>query len=134
MRIDAGGNIAAEAIFDIVVDGYKDIVARAQPLGLQSDYRKPLGAPISTPTISTNCSTQCPVWDCSSIPTTEPLAPHQQAWVQYAKYATATHFKTFRFDEHGHDPDQDIPKVIGLLKAAGYNGCWGIKKLPDRWR
>ena len=60
-----------------------------------------------------------------------PAGTHGRAWPQYAKYARLTHFKTFRFDSAGNEPDWDIPGVIHLLQAAGYNGCWGIESTPD---
>ena len=130
LRIDAGGrDIAAEAIFDIVVDGYKDIVARAKPLGLEVIIENHWG-PYQHPDNLYKLFDAVPGLGLLFDSYNWPAGTHQQAWVQYAKYATATHFKTFRFDEHGHDPDQDIPKVIGLLKAAGYHGCWGIESCP----
>ena len=60
-----------------------------------------------------------------------PAGTQQRAWDMYAKYATATHFKTFSFDAQGNDPEQDIAKVIGILQAAGYHGCWGIESTPN---
>lgn len=75
VRIDAGGrDIAAEAIFDIVVDGYKDIVARAQPLGLEVIIENHWG-PYQHPDNLYKLLKPFPAWDCSSIPTTGPLAP-----------------------------------------------------------
>jgi ABC-type transport system substrate-binding protein len=55
------------------------------------------------------------------------ISTHEQAWPQYAPYAAVTHIKTFSFDQYGNEPDWDIPKAIGLLREAGYEGIWGIE-------
>ncbi len=131
VRIDAGGReISAEAIFDIVVDGYKDIVARAANQGVEVIIENHWG-PYQHPDNLYKLLDAVPGLGLLFDSYNWPAGTHERAWVDYAKYARCTHFKTFNFDEQGHDPDQDVPKVIGLLKKAGYNGTWGIESTPD---
>jgi hypothetical protein len=47
-----------------------------------------------------------------------------------AKYARAVHIQTLRWDEDGNETASDIPRVIGYLKDAGYQECWGIESVP----
>ncbi len=130
VRIDAGGrNVPAEEIFDIVVDGYKDIVARAQKQGLEVIIENHWG-PYQHPDNLYKLLDAVPGLGLLFDSYNWPAGTHQRAWNEYAKYATATHFKTFSFDKNGNDPEQDIPKVIGILQKAGYNGCWGIESCP----
>ncbi|CAN5840109.1 sugar phosphate isomerase/epimerase [soil metagenome] len=131
VRIDAGGrnNETAEEIFEIVVDGYKDIVARAQKQGVEVIIENHWG-PFQHPDNLAKLLDAVPGLGLLFDSYNWPAGTHQRAWDEYAKYATATHFKTFSFDENGNDPEQDIAKVIGILQKAGYNGCWGIESTP----
>ncbi len=130
VRIDAGGrNIAAEEIFDIVVDGYKDIVARAQKQGLEVVIENHWG-PFQHPDNLYKLLEAVPGLGLLFDSYNWPPGTQERAWNEYAKYARITHFKTFSFDENGNDPEQDIAKVIGILQKAGYNGCWGIESTP----
>ena len=54
----------------------------------------------------------------------------QRGWELCATYARSTHFKTFAFDEEGNEPSVDIGACVTLLKAAGYDGCWGVESCP----
>lgn len=131
VRIDAGGrNESAEEIFDIVVAGYKDIVARAQGQGIEVIIENHWG-PFQQPDNLYKLLDAVPGLGLLFDSYNWPAGTQQRAWDMYAKYATATHFKTFSFDAQGNDPEQDIAKVIGILQAAGYHGCWGIESTPN---
>ena len=47
-----------------------------------------------------------------------------------ARYAKATHVKTFVFDEAGNETTTDIPYVMHRLVETGYQGVWGIESCP----
>jgi sugar phosphate isomerase/epimerase len=132
VRIDAGGrnNETADEIFDLVVDGYKEIIAYAQPKGLEIVIENHWG-PFKDPDNLERLLQATPGLGLLFDSYNWPEGTHERAWVQHAKYASITHFKTFQFNEQGEDPTQEIPKVIGLLKDAGYNGTWGIESTPN---
>lgn len=131
VRIDAGGrnNETADEIFDIVVDGYKDIIAYAQPKGIEIVIENHWG-PFKDPDNLERLLKAVPGLGLLFDSYNWPEGTHQRAWRQHAKYARITHFKTFEFDGQGNDPTQDIAGVIGILKDAGYNGVWGIESVP----
>ncbi|MDQ3249067.1 MAG: sugar phosphate isomerase/epimerase [Chloroflexota bacterium] len=130
VRIDAGGrDVSAEEIFAIVVDGYKDIVARAAGQGIEVIIENHWG-PFQQPDNLYKLLDAVPGLGLLFDSYNWPAGTHEGAWPQYAPYARATHFKTFSFDAQGNDPEQDIARVIGILQAAGYRGCWGIESTP----
>ncbi len=131
VRIDAGGrnNETLEEIFDTVVDGYRDVIAHAQALDVEVIIENHWG-PTQHPDNLYKLLDAVPDLGLLFDSYNWPAGTHEQAWQQYPRYASLTHFKTFSFDENGNDPEQDIPRVIGLLKAAGYQGCWGIESCP----
>jgi sugar phosphate isomerase/epimerase len=132
VRIDAGGrnNETADEIFEIVVEGYKDIIAYAQPKGLEIVIENHWG-PFKDPDNLERLLNAVPGLGLLFDSYNWPEGTQQRAWEQHAKYATITHFKTFTFDENGNDPTQDIAKVIGILQKNGYKGTWGIESTPQ---
>jgi len=131
VRIDAGGHEeSAEEIFDIVVDGYRDMIARASKQGVEviiENHWGPFQHPDNLSKLLDAVDGLGLLFDSYNWPDDT----HERAWQQYAKYATLTHFKTFSFDANGNEPNWDIPRVIKILQAAGYTGCWGIESTPD---
>ena len=131
LRIDAGGrNKSFDEIFDIVVEGYKDIVARAQALGVEIIIENHWG-PSNHPDTIQRLLAAVPGLGLLFDSYNWPKGTHEQAWRECVKYARLTHFKTFRFDEQGNEPDWNLPRLIGMLQAAGYDGAWGIESTPD---
>lgn len=130
VRIDAGGREeSAEQIFDIVVEGYRDIIRYARPMSVEVIIENHWG-PYKHPD---NLYKLLDVVDGLGLLFDSynwPEGTHQRAWDQYAKYARLTHFKTFAFDANGNDTVWDIAKVIGILQRAGYKGAWGIESTP----
>jgi hypothetical protein len=59
-----------------------------------------------------------------------PAELRETGWTGCARYARATHLKTFAFDAEGNETTVDIPRVIHLLQAEGYQGSWGIESVP----
>ena len=126
-RIDAGGREESfEEIFDIVVDGYKDLVDRARPLGIEVIIENHWG-PTNDPDVMYKLLDAVDGLGLLFDSANWPKGTHTQAWPQYAPYASLTHIKTFSFDEAGNEPNWDIPKVIRILREAGYDGSWGIE-------
>jgi len=54
----------------------------------------------------------------------------EEGWERCARYAAATHVKTFEFDADGWEKSADLKKAIRLLVEAGYDGVWGIESCP----
>jgi sugar phosphate isomerase/epimerase len=131
IRLDAGGRdaVTADQIFAEVVEGYKDIIARAKPLGIEIIIENHWG-PFKSPDELYKLLDAVPGLGLLFDSYNWPAGTHERAWHQYAKYARLTHFKTFSFDANGNDPEWNIPEVIRILQAAGYDGCWGIESTP----
>ena len=130
LRVDAGGHDeSAEEIFDIVVEGYNDIITRAQKVGVEIIIENHWG-PYKSPDNLYKLLDSVPGLGLLFDSYNWPEGTHARAWPQYAKYARLTHFKTFSFDADGNDPEWDIAGVIHILQQAGYQGAWGIESTP----
>ena len=130
VRIDAGGRQESAAeIYDMVVEGYRDIVAYAQKQGVEVVIENHWG-PYQHPDNLYKLFDAVPGLGLLYDSYNWPVGTQRRAWHQYAKYATITHFKTFSFNERGEDPEQELPLVVGLLKKVGYQGTWGIESVP----
>jgi sugar phosphate isomerase/epimerase len=132
MRVDAGGSDqqSAEEIMPVVVAGYEEIIARAQPLGVEIIIENHWG-PFKHPDNLYKLLDRVPGLGLLFDSYNWPAGTHAKAWPQYARYARLTHFKSFNFDDDGNETVWDIPGCIRLLQAAGYNGAWGIESTPD---
>jgi sugar phosphate isomerase/epimerase len=131
VRIDCGGPEEMPAdVFAIIVEGYHDILAYARPKGVEiimENHCGPSKHPENVVKIMEANPSLGLLFDSYN------WAPDKQqlGWELCAKYARCTHFKTFAFNERGEDVNEDIPKVIGMLQATGYQGVWGIESTPD---
>jgi sugar phosphate isomerase/epimerase len=131
LRIDAGGhNETLDEILPIVVEGYKDIIARAQPLGVEIIIENHWG-PTNHPDAMRRLLDAVPGLGLLFDSNNWPEGTHTRAWPEFAGDASLTHFKTFTFDAEGNEPNWDIPGLIRLLQDAGYQGAWGIESTPD---
>lgn len=130
VRIDAGGPPEMpDDVFAVIVEGYQDLIARAHAKGIEVLVENHWGPS----TIPDNVVTMMEAIDgLGLLFDTNNWAPGEQekGWRLCAKYARATHVKTFAFDENGNEPSVDIPRVMSLLRDAGYRGCWGIESCP----
>ena len=59
-----------------------------------------------------------------------PEGMREMGWTRCARYARATHLKTYAFDAEGDETTVDIPRAIHILQEAGYQGSWGIESVP----
>jgi sugar phosphate isomerase/epimerase len=130
MRIDAGGpEEMPDDIFRIIVEGYQDLVARGQAKGVEiliENHWGPSKFPENVVKILEAVDGLGLLFDTNNwAPGTQ-----EKAWTMCAKYARATHVKTFEFDAAGNDPTVDLEKAIRILVDTGYDGCWGIESVP----
>jgi hypothetical protein len=130
IRIDAGGTPEmTQEMFDIIIDGYRDLVPRAADKGLELLMENHWGAtkiPDNVVRILEAAKGLKLLMDTHNWAE----GKREEGWQKCAKYAGGLHIKTFVFDENGNDPSGDTPKAIGYLLDAGYNGCWGVESAP----
>jgi sugar phosphate isomerase/epimerase len=130
MRVDAGGpEDMPDDAFKIIVEGYQDLVARGREKGVEiliENHWGPARHPENVVKILEAVDGLGLLFDTNN------WAPgaQERAWPMCAKYAKATHIKTFEFDAAGNDPTVDLEKAIHLLVESGYEGCWGIESVP----
>jgi len=135
VRIDAGGPEEMPVdVFQIIVEGYRDLVARGREIDAD-------GHPIEILIENHWGSSRVPKNVVKIVEAVDGLgllfdtnnwAPgtQEQGWQICSRYARATHIKTFSFNEEGYEPSVDIPKAIRILIEAGYDSCWGIESCP----
>ncbi len=131
VRIDAGGpeEMPGE-VFKIIVEGYNDLIARAKPLGVQILIENHWGPSLIPDNV---------VKLCESIDGLK-LLYDSHNWKEElrdegrrkcAKFAAATHVKTFSFDAAGNENSGAKPEAaIQCLLDAGYKGVWGVESVP----
>lgn len=131
VRIDAGGpEDMPDDVFEIIVEGYNDIIPRARARGIEvlvENHWGPTKHPENTVKLLEAVEGLGLLFDTNN------WAPGKQelGWEMCAKYARLTHIKTFSFDEHGNEPSVNLSKAFRLLRESGYDGAWGIESVPD---
>ncbi len=129
-RIDAGGPAdMPDDVFAIIKEGYDDIIAYGKERGvkiLTENHFGPSLHPEQVVRLIEGIDGLGLLFDTNNWAEGKQV----QAWEMCAKYATATHVKTFTFDENGDEPDVDLSYAFKLLKEAGFNGCWGVESVP----
>ncbi len=130
VRIDAGGpEEMPDEVFKVIVEGYNDLIARGRDKGVRiftENHWGPSRHPENVIRLMENIAGLNFLFDTNN------WAPgkREEGWEKCAKYAGATHIKTFRFDEQGNEPSVDIPRAIRMLAGAGFNGVWGVESVP----
>jgi sugar phosphate isomerase/epimerase len=129
VRVDAGGppEMPPEA-FAIIIEGYKDLIARAKGLGLElliENHWGPSNIAANLARILAAAPGLGLLFDTNNF-----SGDKEAAWAQFASAARAVHIKTFSFDEQGNDPSVDLAKAIRLVAATGYQGAWGVESVP----
>lgn len=130
VRLDSGGPEEMPIdVFQIIVEGYRDLVARGREKGIEiliENHWGPSPIPENAVKILEAVDGLGLLFDTNN------WAPGMQekGWRMCARYARAAHIKTFSFDEAGDEPSVDIPKAMRILLNAGYDGCWGIESCP----
>jgi sugar phosphate isomerase/epimerase len=130
IRIDSGGTPEMpEDAFEVIVAGYKDLIPRAGEKGIEIVIENHWGAsriPENVVRILDAVPGLGLLFDSGNWP----AELRETGWTGCARYARATHLKTFAFDAEGNETTVDIPRVIHLLQAEGYQGSWGIESVP----
>lgn len=130
VRIDAGGREETlEEIFDIVTDGYQDIIEYAAKQNVEviiENHWGPTQHPDNLVQLLEAVDGLGLLFDSNNWPE----GTQEYAWEKCAKYARLTHMKSFTFDDDGNEPTVDIPKCMKILQDAGYDGVWGIESCP----
>ncbi len=129
-RIDTGGTpeLPREQ-FDVIIEGYRDLIPRAKDKGLQILIENHWGAckiPDNLVRIFETLPDLKLLFDSSNWN----KGQEDEGGQKCAKYAASVHIKTFTFDESGNDPTVDVRKSIRYLLQAGYKGCWGVESVP----
>jgi len=130
IRIDSGGPPEMpDDVLDIIVTGYNDLIPRAGEKGIEVVMENHWGAsriPENVVRILEAVPGLGLLFDTGNWPD----EMRGTGWTQCARYARATHLKTFAFDTEGNETTVDIPRAMHYLQEAGYQGCWGIESCP----
>jgi sugar phosphate isomerase/epimerase len=130
VRIDSGGTAELpDEMFEIIVEGYNDLIARGRDKGIEiivENHWGPTNVPENVVKIIEAVDGLGLLFDTNNWA----KGMREKGWQLCAKYARATHVKTFTFDEDGNEPSVDIPRVMRMLMDAGYDGCWSIESCP----
>jgi sugar phosphate isomerase/epimerase len=131
LRIDAGGPAEMpEDAFRIIADGYNDLIARAKPLGVQVLIENHWGPSQIPDNVVKLCES---IEGLGLLYDTHNWKPElrDEGRRKCAKYAAATHVKTFAFDASGNESSGAKPEeAIKILLDGGYKGVWGIESVP----
>jgi sugar phosphate isomerase/epimerase len=130
IRIDSGGPLELpEDMLEIIVTGYNDLIQRAGEKGIEVVIENHWGAsriPENVVRILEAVPGLGLLFDTGNWP--DEL--RETGWTQCARYARATHLKTYAFDAEGNETTVDIPRAMRILQEAGYQGSWGIESVP----
>jgi len=130
IRIDSGGPPEMpDEVLDIIVAGYNDLIPRAGEKGIEVVIENHWGAsriPENVVRILEAVPELGLLFDTGNWP--EEM--RETGWTRCARYARATHLKTYAFDAEGDETTVDIPRAIRILQEAGYQGSWGIESVP----
>jgi sugar phosphate isomerase/epimerase len=130
IRIDTGGSPEmTDEMFDVIVAGYNDLIPRAAEKGMEVLMENHWGAsriPENVVRILEAVPGLGLLFDTGNWP--EEL--RETGWELGARYARATHLKTYAFDAEGNETTVDIPRAMRTLQASGYQGSWGIESCP----
>jgi len=130
IRLDSGGTYEMpDEMFDIIVEGYRDLVKRAGDIGIAVIMENHFGASQIPENVIRILEA---VPEVGLLLDTNNWAEGRKVdgWRMCAPYAKATHIKTFNIGEDGQEATADLPKAINLLLDAGYNDVWGIESCP----
>jgi sugar phosphate isomerase/epimerase len=130
IRIDSGGTPEMpEDMLEVIVAGYNDLIQRAGEKGMELVMENHWGAsriPENVVRIMEAVPGLGLLFDTGNWP--EEM--RETGWTRCARYARATHLKTFAFDAEGNETTVDIPRAMHILQEAGYQGSWGIESVP----
>ena len=130
IRIDSGGPPEMpDEVLDLIVTGYNDLIPRAGEKGIEVVIENHWGAsriPENVVRILEAVPGLGLLFDTGNWPD----GMRETGWELCARYARATHLKTYAFDAKGDETTVDIPRAMHILQEAGYQGSWGIESVP----
>jgi sugar phosphate isomerase/epimerase len=130
IRIDSGGPAEMpDEVLDVIVKGYKELIPRAAEKGIEVVIENHWGAsrvPENVVRILEAVPELGLLFDSGNWP----QEMRETGWTRCARYARATHIKTYAFDAEGNETTVDIPRVMHILLETGYQGSWGIESVP----
>lgn len=130
IRIDAGGpEEMPEDVFAIIVEGYLDLIGRAQAMGVELLIENHWGPSIVPENLERLFAA---VPQLGLLLDTRSWKPgrRDEGRKRCAKFARATHIKTIHWDADGNEPGEDIPSAVRALQDTGYRGAWGLESVP----
>jgi sugar phosphate isomerase/epimerase len=131
VRIDAGGPPEMpDDVFEIIVQGYRDLIAKGRARGLEiliENHWGPSLIPANLIRILKGAPGLGLLYDTRNFDANSKDEGRRRC----APFARATHVKTKRWDIANDEVDEDIPGVVRVLKEAGYQGVWGIESVPE---
>lgn len=132
VRIDAGGRESwTDEQFDIIVDGYNEIIAYAANLYLDVLVENHWG-PTTEPDQMNRLLDAVPRLGLLFDTNNWKPELREEAWDKCAHRAKATHVKTFSFDDSGAETSgQGMERAIRKLVETGYAGTWGVESMPE---
>ena len=130
IRIDSGGPAEmSDEVLDIIVTGYNNLIPRAGEKGIEVVIENHWGAS-RIPENVVRMLEAVPELGLLFDTGNWPEDMRETGWTQCARYARATHIKTYAFDAEGNETTVDIPRAMRILQEAGYQGSWGIESVP----
>jgi len=130
IRLDSGGTgEMPEPMFEIIADGFRDLVARARAANLEVVLENHWGAS-QVPENVVRIIGAVPCLGLLFDTNNWAAGRQEDGWHSCAKYAKITHIKTFAVSDELVESSCDLPKAIGLLVESGYSGCWGVESCP----
>jgi sugar phosphate isomerase/epimerase len=130
IRIDSGGTPdMADEMLEIIVKGYDDLIPRARDKGIEVVIENHWGAS-RVPENVIRILEAVPALGLLFDTGNWPEGMREKGWQMCARFARATHIKTFAFDAEGNETTVDIPRAIHILQETGYQGSWGIESVP----
>lgn len=130
IRIDAGGpEQMPDDVFQIIVEGYRDLIDRAGRSGIEILIENHWGPSIVPENIERLMSA---IPGLGLLLDTRSWKPgrRDEGRRRCARFARATHIKTINWDAAGNEPNEEIDGAVAALKDAGYHGAWGIESVP----
>lgn len=130
VRIDAGGPPdMPDDVFAIIKEGYEDLVQYARDRNvklLMENHFGPSLNPDHVVKIIESIDGLDLLFDSNNWMKERQV----EGWERCARYAKASHIKTFTFDDEGNEPSVDLAYAIKLLQDNGFDGCWGVESVP----
>jgi sugar phosphate isomerase/epimerase len=130
IRIDAGGPARfTDDVFEIVIEGYKDLVERGRQAGVEVLTENHFG-PSLYPDQVLRLLDSVPGLGLLLDSFNWAHGKQGEGWKTLAGRAKYTHIKTFHFTTGGEELTQNIPSFCRLMRDSGYQGAWGIESVP----